>query len=69
MFRKILFTVALASCFSVLPSYTNTCARPDAAFMKVDVAITVQPDAAAANVRAKAAELEVFPLSLISIDL
>ena len=69
MLKKIIFTLTLVTCVSVLPSYTNTCAKPDAAFLKRQVLKTCEGETAAKPARKVGHGLEVFPLELISIQL
>ncbi|HTE24807.1 hypothetical protein [Flavitalea sp.] len=69
MLKKIIFTLALVTCVSVLPSYTNTCAKPDAAFLKTGMLKSCDPETVSKPVRKMSHGLEVFPLELISIQL
>lgn len=69
MNRKIFFTMVLICTFYVLPSYTNTCARPDAAFMKMEEAVTSEPAELQPDRKQTRLELDVFPLQLINIQL
>lgn len=69
MLKKIIFTLVLIGCICVFPSYTNTCARPDASFLKCEALKTDDAAAAAKPVQKAGHGLEVFPLGLISIQL
>jgi hypothetical protein len=69
MLKKILFTLTIIACVSVLPSYTNTCAKPDAAFLNKGLEKSCEPETALKPVRKIGYGLEVFPLELISIQL
>ena len=69
MLKKIIFTLTLITCVSVLPSYTNTCAKPGAAFLKTGMLKPCDPETAVQPVRKMGHGLEVFPLELISIQL
>jgi hypothetical protein len=70
MLTKIIFTLALITCVSVLPSYTNTCAKPHAAFLNNKESVnSCEPETAIKPVRKIGHGLEVFPLELISIQL
>jgi hypothetical protein len=69
MLKKIFFTLTLVTCVSVLPSYTNTCAKPHAAFLKRETLKSCDPATAVQPVRKAGHGLEVFPLELISIQL
>lgn len=64
-----MFTLSILTCVCVLPSYTNTCAKPDAAFMKSCTVKDCQPETTVKTVRRASGGLEVFPLELISIQL
>lgn len=68
MIKKIIFLLTIICCGFALPSYTNSCAKPDAAFLKADQCRAAQEEAAR-SVRPARAGLEVFPLELISIQL
>jgi len=72
MLNKISIILTLICCVCVLPSYTNCCAKPDAAFRKaVQLKCTepVMPASIVNSVPKKSNRLEVFPLDLISIQL
>jgi len=70
MQKKIIFTLTLITCVSVLPSYTNTCAKHDAAFLKKEMLKSCEPETALKPVKKAGHGLEVlFPLELISIQL
>jgi len=69
MLKKIVFILTLICSVCVLPSYTNTCAKPDAAFLKAQVLKCAEPATAVQPVRKADHGLEVFPLELISIQL
>jgi hypothetical protein len=71
MLKKITFTLTLLLLVCVLPSYTNTCAKPNAAFMKAENLPSTCTSAAPARIKAVRADLglEVFPLELISVQL
>ena len=69
MLKKIIFTLALITCISVLPSYTNTCAKPHAAFLNKGLENSCETETALKPVRKVGHGLEVFPLELISIQL
>jgi hypothetical protein len=69
MLKKIFFTLTLVTCVSVLPSYTNTCAKPHAAFLKTELLKSCDPETAVQSARKVGHGLEVFPLELISIQL
>ncbi|MHA4842670.1 hypothetical protein ACX0G7_00840 [Flavitalea antarctica] len=69
MLKKFFFTLTLVTCISVLPSYTNTCAKADAAFLKTELSKSCDPETAVRSARKAGHGLEVFPLELISIQL
>lgn len=69
MLKKIIFTLTLITCVAVLPSYTNTCAKPDANFLKAVTFKESKPVNPEQPVRKAGHGLEVFPLGLISIQL
>ena len=71
MLKKISITITFICVVCVLPSYTNTCAKPDAAFLKAANLEAACPAVEAATVKSARADngLEVFPLELISIQL
>ncbi|RYY13475.1 MAG: hypothetical protein EOO04_31820, partial [Chitinophagaceae bacterium] len=65
MLKKIIFTITLFTCVCVLPSYTNTCARPDADFMKTKMLKPGDPEKTERSARKAGHGLEVFPLEFI----
>jgi hypothetical protein len=71
MLKKISITLSFVFMVAVLPSYTNTCAKPGAAFLKADSQDPTCTVAEPQRVKSTRAEygLEVFPLELISIQL
>ncbi len=69
MFKKMLFIVTLICTVCVLPSYTNSCARPDADFLKLKEVSATEKNETALVPKQSGLELEVFPLQLINIQL
>lgn len=71
MLKKFIFILAVLCTTCMVPSYTNTCAKSTAAFLKpMSTGIAVgETEEAADPVVLKRLGLEVFPLELISIQL
>ncbi len=69
MIKKIYFTLVLICTVYVLPSYTNTCAKPDAAFLKLEEVVVSEPSDISPDRKQTGLELDVFPLQLINIQL
>ena len=69
MFKKMLLIFVLICTVCVLPSYTNSCARPDADFLKFhEFAATEECETAPVREQT-GLELDVFPLQLVNIQL
>ncbi|MET0244100.1 MAG: hypothetical protein ABW174_11560 [Flavitalea sp.] len=70
MLKKFIFILAVLCTACMVPSYTNTCAKSTAAFLKpMSAGIAVGETEEAADPVVKRLGLEVFPLELISIQL
>lgn len=70
MLKKFIFILVVLCTACVVPSYTNTCARSTAAFLKpMSTGIAVGETEESDDPVVKRLGLEVFPLELISIQL
>lgn len=69
MFKKMLFIVILICTVCVQPSYTNSCAKPGADFLKLQEVAASEKTETKTAAKQTGLELDVFPLQLINIQL